>query len=159
MMGGVGTGQCLQSSCKVILFVCFSNVPLTYMSINCEGHMYIITIIIIICNSYIPPNPTRLAQSTSQFKTRMDIGIGTGNLHTPDDPTSTAKLRQTCTHPGTISATQTCNAAIHVWILIVMLAYCFAYIYIYNMHAYMHKYTHTYTQSFQPHIQKPNQQD
>ena len=34
-------------------------------------------------------------------------------MHTPDDPTSTAKRRQTCTHPGTISATQTCNAAIH----------------------------------------------
>ena len=34
-------------------------------------------------------------------------------MHTPDDPTSTAKRRQTCTHPGTISATQTCNTAIH----------------------------------------------
>ena len=34
-------------------------------------------------------------------------------MHTPDDPTSTAKRRQTCTYPGTISATQTCNAAIH----------------------------------------------
>ena len=34
-------------------------------------------------------------------------------MHTPDDPTPTAKRRQTCTHPGTISATQTCNAAIH----------------------------------------------
>ena len=34
-------------------------------------------------------------------------------MHTPDDPASTAKRRQTCTHPGTISATQTCNAAIH----------------------------------------------
>ena len=34
-------------------------------------------------------------------------------MHTPDDPTSTAKRRQTCTHPGTISATRTCNAAIH----------------------------------------------
>ena len=60
-------------------------------------------------NSY----PTRLAQSTSQFKTRMDIRINTSNMHTPDDPTSTAKRRQTCTHPGTINATQTCNAAIH----------------------------------------------
>ena len=34
-------------------------------------------------------------------------------MHTPDDPTPTAKRRQTCTHPGTISATQTCNAATH----------------------------------------------
>ena len=34
-------------------------------------------------------------------------------MHTPDDPTPTAKCRQTCTHPGTISATQTCNAATH----------------------------------------------
>ena len=32
-------------------------------------------IIIIICNSYIAPNPTRLAQSTSQFKTRMDMSM------------------------------------------------------------------------------------
>ena len=30
-----------------------------------------------------------------------------------DDPASTAKRRQTCTHPGTISATLTCNAIIH----------------------------------------------
>ena len=35
-------------------------------------------------------------------------------MHTPDDPTSTANThRQTCTRPGTISATLTCNAAIH----------------------------------------------
>ena len=34
-------------------------------------------LIIIIRNSYIAPNPTRLAQSTSQFKTRMDIRINT----------------------------------------------------------------------------------
>ena len=34
-------------------------------------------------------------------------------MHTPVDPTPTAKRRQTCTHPGTISATRTCNAAIH----------------------------------------------
>ena len=34
-------------------------------------------IIIIIRNSYIAPNPTRLAQSTSQFKIRMDIRINT----------------------------------------------------------------------------------
>jgi len=33
-------------------------------------------------------------------------------MHTPDDPTPTAKCRQTCTHPGTISATQTCSSAI-----------------------------------------------
>ena len=32
-------------------------------------------LIIIIRNSNIPPNPARLAQSTSQFKTRMDIRI------------------------------------------------------------------------------------
>ena len=34
-------------------------------------------------------------------------------MNTPDDPTPTAKCRQTCTHPGTVSATQTCNAEIH----------------------------------------------
>ena len=35
-------------------------------------------------------------------------------MHTPDDPTSTAKCRQTCTHPGTTSAPRhACNAAIH----------------------------------------------
>ena len=34
-------------------------------------------------NSYITPNPARLAQSTSQFKTRMDIRINTWNMHTP----------------------------------------------------------------------------
>ena len=61
--------------------------------------------LIIIRNSYIAPNPTWLAQSTSQFKTRMDIKINTWNMHTPDDPMSTVKRRQTCTHPGTISAT------------------------------------------------------
>ena len=42
----------------------------------------------------------------------MDIRINTWNMHTPDDPTSTAKRRQTCTHSGTISATQTCKAAV-----------------------------------------------
>ena len=36
-------------------------------------------------------------------------------MHTPDDPTPTAKRRQTSTHPGTISATQTCSAAINTW--------------------------------------------
>ena len=33
-------------------------------------------------------------------------------MHTPDDPTSTAKRSQTWTHPGTISATQTCTVNI-----------------------------------------------
>ena len=75
--------------------------------------IFLYNVIIYIRNSYIAPNPTRLAQSTSQFKTRMDIKINTRNMHTPDDPTSTAERRQTCTHPGTICATQTCNAAIH----------------------------------------------
>ena len=36
-------------------------------------------------------------------------------MHTPDDPTPTAKRRQTSTHPGTISATQTCSTAINTW--------------------------------------------
>ena len=62
-------------------------------------------------NTYIAPNATRLAQSTySQVKARMNIRISTWNMHTLDDPTPTAKRRQTCTHPGTISTTQTCNA-------------------------------------------------
>ena len=34
-------------------------------------------------------------------------------MHTPGNPTPTAKRRPTRTHPGTISATQTCSAAIH----------------------------------------------
>ena len=59
-----------------------------------------------LCNSYIALNPTWLAQSTSQFKTRMDIRINTWNMHTPDNPPPVAKRRQTCRHPGTISATQ-----------------------------------------------------
>ena len=33
-------------------------------------------------------------------------------MHTPDDPAPTAKRRQTCTQPGTISATQTCSAVV-----------------------------------------------
>ena len=33
-------------------------------------------------------------------------------MHTPDDPTPTAKRRQTCTHPRTINAIKTCSAAI-----------------------------------------------
>ena len=63
--------------------------------------------IIIIRNTYIAPNPTRLAQSTSQFKTRINARISTWNTHTPGDPTPTAKRRQTCIHARTISATQT----------------------------------------------------
>ena len=45
-------------------------------------------LILILCNICIAPNPTRLVQSTSQFKTRM-----------------------ICTHPGTINATRNnqCN--------------------------------------------------
>ena len=39
-------------------------------------------IIIIMRNTYIAPNPTRLAQSTSQFKARMNIRINTWNMHT-----------------------------------------------------------------------------
>ena len=42
-------------------------------------------IIIIIRNSYVAPNPTWLAQSNSQFKTRMEIRSNTWNMHTPDD--------------------------------------------------------------------------
>ena len=34
-------------------------------------------LIITIRNTYTAPNPTRLAESTSQFKTRMDIRINT----------------------------------------------------------------------------------
>ena len=40
------------------------------------GHLDV-DLIIIIRNTYIAPNPTRLAQSTSQFKTRMNIRINT----------------------------------------------------------------------------------
>ena len=58
-------------------------------------------------------NPTRLAQRTSQFKTRMNITIKTRNMHTPDNPTPTSKRRQTCTHPRTVNATKTCNTAMH----------------------------------------------
>ena len=67
----------------------------------------------IIRNIYTAPNPTRLAQSTSQFKTRTNITIKTRNMHTPDDPAPTAKPRQTCTHPRTVNAVKTCSAAIH----------------------------------------------
>ena len=34
-------------------------------------------------------------------------------MDTPDNPTPTAKRRQTSTHPRTINAIKTCNAAIH----------------------------------------------
>ena len=53
----------------------------------------IMIIIIIIRNTYIAPNPTRLAQSTSQFKTRMNIRMNTWNMHTPDDPSSNANSK------------------------------------------------------------------
>ena len=56
--------------------------------------------LIIICNIYITPNRTRLAKKTSQFTTRMNIRINTWNM--PDNPTPTAKRRQTYTHPGTM---------------------------------------------------------
>ena len=38
---------------------------------------FFIIMIIIIRNTYIAPNPTRLAQNASQFKTRMEIRINT----------------------------------------------------------------------------------
>ena len=69
--------------------------------------------LIIICNIYIAPNPTRLAQSISQFKSGSNITIKTWDMHTPDDPAPTAKCRQTCTHPGTINVIKTCSAAIY----------------------------------------------
>ena len=62
---------------------------------------------------YIAPHPTRLAQSASQFKTRMNISIKTWNMHTPDNPTPKVKCRQACTHPGTMKAVKTRSAAIH----------------------------------------------
>ena len=34
-------------------------------------------------------------------------------MHTPANSTPTAKCRQTCTHPGTVNAIKTCNAAIY----------------------------------------------
>ena len=76
-----------------------------------ERDIIIMQYIIIIRNIYIAPNPTRLAQSTSQFKTRMNITVKACNMHTPDDPMPTAKCRQTCTHLGTVNAVKTCNAA------------------------------------------------
>ena len=48
-----------------------------YIEREREGEREREAIIIIIRNSYISPNPNRLAQSTSQFKTRMDIRINT----------------------------------------------------------------------------------
>ena len=75
----------------------------------------IILIIIIIRNTYITPNPKTLAQSTSQFKTSMNINQDTKHAYTrQSNPTSTAKRRQTlCTNPRTVNANKTCNAAIH----------------------------------------------
>ena len=70
------------------------------------NNISIIIITVIISNTYIAPNPTTVAQSTSQFKTRLDMRINTWNMHTPDGPTPTGKHRQTCTHPGIIIATQ-----------------------------------------------------
>ena len=40
------------------------------------GHLAV-DLIIIIRNTYIAPNPTRLVQSTSQFKIRMNVRINT----------------------------------------------------------------------------------
>ena len=65
---------------------CLQDFLLAYTSlreiISMDSSLRITTIqslgkIIIICNSYIAPNPTRLAQSSSQFKTRMDVRIST----------------------------------------------------------------------------------
>ena len=70
---------------------------------------------IIICKTYTAPNPTWLAQSTSQFKTRMNIIIKTWNMHTPDNPPPTAKRRQTCTYPATFNAIKTCSVHGHIW--------------------------------------------
>ena len=69
--------------------------------------------VIIIRNIYIAPNPTRLGQSSSQFKTRMNITIKTWDMHTPDNPTLTAKRRQIYTHPRTINAIKIFSATIH----------------------------------------------
>ena len=126
---------------------------------------------IIISNIYIAPNPKRLAQSTSQFKTRMNITIKTWNMHTPDDPMPTAKHRQTCTHPGTIDAIKTSNAAIHgqiPWLQIKCKEYHNKWMVRYiktgvlleqykththtcmhvHMHVHMHAHTHTKTALF-----------
>ena len=65
---------CVCLSVCLCLFVCLSLSPSTTS-----------TKIIIKSNIYIAPNPTRLAQSTSQLKTRMNITVKTWNLHTPDN--------------------------------------------------------------------------
>ena len=65
---------------------CLQDFLLAYTSlreiISMDSSLRITTIqslgkIMIIRNSYIAPNPTRLAQSSSQFKTRMDVRINT----------------------------------------------------------------------------------
>ena len=64
----------------------FSNTVQTRFSVLQLRHLDRFWLLIItICNSYMAPNPTRLAQSTSQFKTRMNVRIKTWNMHTPDD--------------------------------------------------------------------------
>ena len=93
-----------------------------------------IIIIIIIRNIYIASNPTRLAQSTPQFKTRMNIRSKhetcihqriqrqqqSAGKHahprvswcfTPSQPVQL--YYQGDTHPRTINAIKICNAAIH----------------------------------------------
>ena len=69
-------------TCQIYVFVNFMQVTPTDFVFK----RYQTVTIIIIHNSYIlniAPNPTRLAQSqsTSQFKTRMDIRINTWNMH------------------------------------------------------------------------------
>ena len=56
--------------------------------------VFMLFFIIIIRNPYIAPNPTRLAQSSSQSKTRMDIRISCNKTACvlQDTPTSTAKM-------------------------------------------------------------------
>ena len=51
-------------------------------------------IIIIIRNTYIAPYRTRLAQSTSQFKTRMIVRINTRNMHTRDDSSASQNAKR-----------------------------------------------------------------
>ena len=62
------------ASAKLSLFVTVINHPSGERALSCfrERVAVAVVMIIIIRNSYIAPNPTRLAQSTSQFKTRMD---------------------------------------------------------------------------------------
>ena len=49
----------------------------TVRHVNVLIILILMKMIIIIHNTYIAPNPTRLAQSTSQFKTRSIITIKT----------------------------------------------------------------------------------